>query len=145
MALTKISGSLVGVFISFDLVTPAWKEISCEAETTTLNGASTTNTTRTKRCGPLKSVAFDGWTLSGAGVANATPTVTEVSADDLLTTTQDATRVLVKVAETVDDELYYRQGAGYFSAYAEDAPEGQDVTFTYTIEIDGNLVITAPA
>lgn len=145
MALTKIEGSLIGTWISFDLVTPAWKEIVCAEESSGLTGGSTVNTRRTKDCGPLKSVAFDGWTMTGAGVANATPTVTEVSADDLVTTTQDATKVLVKMAHKTDDDVYYRQGAGYFSAYSEEAPEGDAVGFDYTIEIDGNLTIVAPA
>jgi hypothetical protein len=144
MALTKIDGSLVGLWISTNLVTPAWKEVVCAEESHTLSGSATTTTRRTKTCGALRSVGFDGWTMTGAGVANTTPTATEVSADDLLVLAQGATPVLVKMQSATGTGVYYRQGKGTFSAYSEDAPEGDALGFDYTIEIDGNLTIVAP-
>jgi hypothetical protein len=143
MALTKIDGSLVGLWISTDGGT-TWKEVVCAEESHTLSGSSTTNTRRTKTCGPIRSTAFDGWTMSGAGVANTTPESDEVSADDLIVLMQGATEVDVKMAHSTDDGLYYREGTGSFSAYSEDAPEGDAVGFDYTIEISGNLTVVAP-
>lgn len=141
MATTKIEGKLVTLEISTNLVTPAYKMVVC-AEDSSLSGSTEVNSRDTK-CGVFKSFGNTSWTLEGSGVANATPEADEVSADEILTIFQDSTPVLWKITHTSGDTVIYRQGEGTFSAYSETHPATDLVGFDYTLEVDGDIDISA--
>jgi hypothetical protein len=141
MAITKIEGKLVKLEISTNLVTPAYKMVVC-AEDSTLDGSTDVNTRNTK-CGVFKSNGNVSWTLSGSGVANATPDSDELSADEILTLFQDSTNVLWKLTHETGDTIIYREGQGFFSAYSEGHPADDLVGFDYTLEVDGTIEIAA--
>lgn len=139
MAITKILGKDVTLEISTNLVTPAYKAVVC-AEDSTLNGSTEVNSRDTK-CGVLKSFGNTSWTLEGSGVANSTPETDEISADEILTIFQDSTPVLFKLSDA--GGAIYRQGQGTFSAYSESHPSADLVSFDYTLEVDGDIDISA--
>ena len=142
MAVTKIDGKLVTLAISTNLVTPAFKFIVCATDSN-LDGSTEVDTVNTK-CGVFKSFGNTSWTLTGSGVANATPEATEVSADEILTIFQDSTEVLFEINhETTADTIIYRAGRGTFSAYSENHGADGLVTFDYTLEVDGDIDISA--
>lgn len=138
----KIDGKLVNLQISTDLVTPVWKTVVC-GQDVGIDGSKDVNTVRTK-CGVLKSSGDTSWTLTGSGVANHTPEATELSADELVAIMQGDTDILARLTHATDDELYYRQGQGIMTAYSESAGEGDPISFDFTIEISGDLIIVAP-
>ena len=125
-----------------DAATPAYKEIVC-GEDVGLDGSKDVTTRRTK-CGVLKTAGDASWTMTGSGVANHTPGGTELSADELVAVMQGDTDVAVRMVHATDDALYYRQGRGIMTAYSENATESDPVAFDFTIELSGDLVITAP-
>lgn len=141
MAVTKIEGKFVSLEISTNLVTPAYKMVVC-AEDSNLDGSTEVNTRDTK-CGVYKTFGNTSWTLTGSGMANATPDSDEVSADEILTIFQDGTPVLWKITHTTGDTIIYRQGQGTFSAYSETHPAADLVGFDYTLEVDGDVDISA--
>lgn len=140
MAITKIAGKLVKLQISTDGGT-TFKTVVC-AEDSNLDGSTEVNSRDTK-CGVLKSFGNTSWTLTGSGVANATPEATEVSADEILTMFQDTTTVNFKITHDTGDTIIYRTGAGSFSAYSESHPSADLVDFDYTLEVDGDIDISA--
>jgi hypothetical protein len=137
MAVTKILGKDVTLSISTNLVTPAYLAVVC-AEDSTLDGSTEVNSRDTK-CGVLKSFGNTSWTLTGSAVANTTPTVGEMSADEVLTVFQDSTEVLFKLEDAAGG--IYRQGRGTFSAYSESHPSADLVAFDFTLEVDGDIDI----
>lgn len=137
----KIEGKLVGVWISTNLTTPAYKEIVC-GQDTGLDGSKNITTLETK-CGTLKTAGPANWQLTGSGVANSEPGTNELSADELIGIMQGDTQVLVKLVHATDTALYYRQGTGTMTAYSESGSVSDSITFDFTIEIDGNLDTSA--
>lgn len=142
MATNAIQGDLVGLFISTNLVTPAWKEIVC-AENTGVDGSRDVNTRRTK-CGVVKGFGPAAWTITGSGTHNSAPTTSQVSAQALIDAFQAETPILVKVVHATDDALYYRDGTGQITKYTEGANTGDPLSFDFTIDIEGDLVTVAP-
>jgi hypothetical protein len=135
----KIPGNLVGVWISTNLVTADWKEVVC-GQDASLDGSKDVTTTVTK-CGVIKTTSDPSWSFSGSGILNYTPGAAELSSDELITILQGDTDVLVKLAYATDDTLYYREGQGVMTAYGEASTPGDPVSFTYTIEVSGDLTL----
>lgn len=137
----KIAGNLVGVYISTNLETPDWKEIIC-GQDASLDGSKDVTTTKTK-CGVIKTASDPSWSFSGSGILNHTPGAGELSADELIAILQGDTDVLVKLEYATDDSLYYREGQGVMTAYGEASNTDDPVSFTYTIEVSGDLTLAA--
>lgn len=76
--ITQIPANDVGLYISTNLTTPAYKEVVC-AEDHNLEGSADVNKRKTKTCGTLVSIGAREFTLTGSGVANATPTTNPIA------------------------------------------------------------------
>ena len=98
----SLNGTLIGISISTNLVTPAWKEIVCSSEDITLDGSTEGGTTLTTRCGVLKTAGTASWQVTGSGVFNTTVGGSEVSGNELVELFQDKTDILVKLEYTSD-------------------------------------------
>lgn len=139
--MAEIQGDVVGIYISTNLVTPAYKEIIC-AENTGLDGSRDVNSRRTK-CGIKKGYGPVSWTMTGTGTHETVLGVNQISAQELIGIVQNETDVLVKIAHVTDATLYYRQGQGQITSYSESANSGDPVTYDFTIDISGDLDITS--
>lgn len=137
--MATMDAKLVGLFISTDLVTPAYLEVICATDTG-LDGTTEVTSVDTK-CGFLKSPGSTSWTMNVAGVVEMDPDAGMMSANELIALAQAGTRFLVKIADTGGTPVYYRQGEGFFTSFSETANNGENVTFEGTIEIDGDLDI----
>lgn len=142
MAVTKIEGKLVGLFISTNIAVPAYKEVICSTGHS-MEGTRDTSSVATK-CGIYKSKGLPNYTIPVSGLGDATPDAGKMSADQLLELFDSGDDFLWKTVHATDDALIYRQGQGYFSGYSEEYPAEGYMTFDGTIEVEGNIVIVAP-
>ena len=140
MAVTKIEGKLVLVQISTNTVVPSYSTIVCATDSS-LDGSNDVTRTKTK-CGDLVSVSDTAWSLTGSGIASATPGAGELSIDELIAIMENGAEVLVKVAHATDTSIIYRQATAVPVSYTETHNEGELVSFDYGFEISGNLDIT---
>jgi hypothetical protein len=141
MALTKIEGKLVDVQVSTNLVTPAWKKPVCGTDLS-LDGSVDTTTVTTK-CGSLSSRGSVAWVLTGSAIANATPGTNEISASDMGTFFQNGTQLLVKMAHTTTEALFYASAPGTVTAMTFNAGVSDNLSYDFTITLDGDLDFTA--
>jgi hypothetical protein len=141
MALTKIPGNLVDFQISTALVTPVWKKIVCGTDAS-LDGSVDTTSVATK-CGTLKARGSVSWTASGSAVANQTPGANEVSVSEVSTMFQAGTQVRFKMAHVTTESIFYAEGQGTFSAATLSAGVEDNLSFDWTLEVDGDIDFTA--
>lgn len=143
MAVTQINSNDVGLFISTNLTTPAYKEIVC-AKDHNVDTSKDINTVKTKTCGPLVSAGVLTMKIGGSGVASTTPETDEVSADDLAILNDASTPVLVKLVHRTDPTKYYRAFQGIMTAYSENLAVDTDVEFDYELSSQGTITYVAP-
>lgn len=142
MATNEIQGDVVGLFLSTNLVTPAWKEVVC-AENTGLDATRDVNTKRVK-CGVIKGFGPPAYSISGSGAFNSAPSGTQVSSNEILGYMDAETPVLVKIAHITSGSIIYREGQGQITKLTEGFNSGDVVVFDFTVDISGGLTLVAP-
>ena len=139
----SLYGDVIGIAISTDLETPAYKDIVCSSGDINVTGSTEGGATVVTRCGIAKAPGRAGWVISGEGVHNSNvAALTEMSANELAVLFQAKTPVLVRVQHTTPAS-YYRQGQGTITDYEEVSSVDGFITFTFTIDISGDLDVTA--
>lgn len=142
MAVETLKNNEIGVYISTDLVTPAYKEVVCGTDIT-VDSSKDINKKKSK-CGTHTAVSEPEYTVSFGGVANLTPTaLTEISAQELAVIDQSTTPVLVKVEHRTDPTKYHRSGQGYISSYTENLALDDTMDFDIEFAVDGDLDLTS--
>lgn len=135
-----ISGSVVTLKISTNLVTPAYKTIVC-AINSGLSGSADVTTTDNK-CGTSKARGSINWTVDASFEANHTPGGTEMSADELIALMSSGANFLFQMQDEVTPANYYRSGTAFFSSYNETANNKENVQGDFTMEVIGDVDIT---
>jgi hypothetical protein len=136
--LDVVKGKDVLLSISTNTETPAYSVLVCQINGG-LAGTRDVQTTTTKNCGTAKSGGSPNYTVTGTLLANTTPGVGELSADDLLALFESGDSFLFKFAHSTTPADLYRQGAGFFSSYSETYNDGENVSADFTIEVEGSL------
>lgn len=115
------------------------KSIVCETDSG-FDGSRTTNAVDTK-CGILKSLGRQNNKISGNGVTNIDPGPMEGSFADLLELYRLGTKQFIWYRDT-DDNIFI-SGEGWFNQVGNQNKSGDLSTFSYTLEIDGDIGTTA--
>lgn len=136
-AVTPILSSAVPMAISTDGIT--YKNVVCK-----MTWGLTINNTLVKDetdCGVLASLGASDVGFTAEFILNTTPNgASEWGSDDVIGWAVNKTLIYIK---TTSGSLYYRQMAGYLSAYTESAPQGGKIRATFTFNGSGTLDITA--
>jgi predicted secreted protein len=136
----SLGGEVVFLAISTDLVTPAYKNVVCSSGDIGVAGSTEGGATANTRCGVAKGGGRSSWQITGEGVHNTNiAALTEVSANEMAALFQNRTSVLVRVQDETTPANYYRQGQGKITEYEETSNVDGFVTFSFTIEIAGDL------
>lgn len=145
MATNELQADVLGLWISTVLTNPSssdWKELVC-AENTGVSGSRDVNKKRTK-CGVIKGYGPVDWQITGSGTTNTTPGTGKLSGNEVVDLFQDEIPVLVKIAHSTNDSLYYREGQGQFSKFTETANTGDPLSFDFTLDVSGLMATTPP-
>lgn len=133
----SIQATQVVMYISTNTVTPDYKAVVCSINNG-LKGTREVTTTSTK-CGTAKAGGSPAYTIDGSLAANTAPSGTEMSHNELIALFESGAQFLWKLAHISTPANYYRQGAGFFSAYNETANDKENVLADFTIEVEGGV------
>jgi hypothetical protein len=136
-------GSVVGVAIATDLVTPVYKDVVCSKDDIGVNGTTTGGQEIATRCGVYKAAGTAGWQIVGSGVGNKVLSGTEMSINEMAALFQSKDPFLVRVQDNDTPANYYRQGQGTMSDYKETSSQDGIIAFDFTIDISGDLDLVA--
>lgn len=115
------------------------KSIVCETDSG-FDGSRTTNAVDTK-CGILKSLGRQNNKISGNGLTNIEPGPMEGSFQELLELYRLGTKQFFWYRD-VDDHVFI-SGEGWFNNIGNQNKSGESSSFSYTLEIDGDISTTA--
>lgn len=141
MAQTVIQGADIE-FLVRKKNTGDFKTLVCE-ESVVLDVTNDVTTTKTK-CGTFKGVQTADFKLNGSAVFNATPTVSEVSYDDVLAWQLDLDEIEfiirnVAITGFTAGQAIRMSGTGYFTSTNFNGSQGEVSKFTWNIEGTGTL------
>jgi hypothetical protein len=141
--MAEIQGSGVALSYTSDLTgATGWKEVVC-MEDTEYQSTSEVNKRRTK-CGTIVGVSNPEGQITGSGVAESAPTTGLASHKELHTLHINKTKVLWKFEDETTPANLYISAEGYLTQFNMSAPEGEAVSFTFTIDLTG-VVDDTPA
>lgn len=135
-----LKGKDVGISISTNLVTPAYKLAVCRIN----GGLSGTRDVQTQSttCGVSKSAGEPNYTITGSIMVNTSPGGSELSHEELIALFDSGDDFLFKVEHSTPAD-YYRQGTGFLSNYSETYNDGENVLAEFTIEVQGTIDVTS--
>ncbi len=134
----------IGVYFSPTLETPDWKRVICTTDKS-LN-FSVDNVEINNDCTGdfLRNLPSSvGWTFDVSGDASTSPTVDEISIEDLFEIATGRTVGYWKFESL--DSTYLRIGEGYISSYTEGATTPEYQTFDLSINGAGEVINNIPS
>lgn len=137
----KLKSNDVGLYMNTGTEgAPVWKLMAClssnglDGQTAEMNGDS--------KCGIDRAAGDTTFTASFEGFYEKTPTVNQVSGQDLIDVFQSKEQKQWEMRNA--DSTYYRGFTAYISTYSEDLPYNEFATFSGELNISGTVVTEAP-
>lgn len=140
----SVNGVDVLLSISTNTVTPAYKAIVCSSGDFGLDSTTEGAATVVTRCGTAKAPGSAAYSIKFEGVHNTSiSSGSELSGNQLIALNESKATILWKLEDSITPANYYRQSTGFISAYSETSPVDGYTRFTGTIEVTGDIDLTA--